>query len=1243
MNDSCKRPRGVPITPLVIAFLLILLGFVGSPPSAGAATTVRKCYCHNICNGTGGDQCTSSTGQQQGHQKSVNCHNCLVAVEAACNDDAANYDSCFSGANPPCENGVEDTFGKCNGCGNGIVDPGEKCDDGNNQDGDGCNENCQRECVGGCDDANPCTTDSCDGTTGLCQYAPNAGASCDDGNACTSGDLCQADATCSGTAVICTALDQCHGVGTCDPQTGLCSDPVKPDGSSCTDDSTCTNQDQCVNGICVPGVPISCDDANVCTDDSVCDSVSGCVHSNLDNGTPCSDQNACNGAETCQEGACSAGTPPNCDDGNPCTDDSCDANVAEEPCLHDPIDTGETTCGVGACERTIDNCIDGQPQSCIPGEPSEEICNQIDDDCDGVVDGPDLDSDGSTDICELCDDDPNKTELGICGCGVSDLDSDEDGTADCNDQCPSDSNKVAPGICGCGVSDVDSDEDGTADCNDQCPSDSNKVAPGICGCGVSDVDSDEDGTADCNDQCPIDFNKVAPGICGCGVSDLDSDEDGTADCNDQCPSDFNKVAPGICGCGVSDLDSDEDGTADCNDQCSSDPGSSDPAKIVPGVCGCGVPDTDSDGDGMADCVDQCAGDPNKTAPGICGCGVPDTDTDGDGTADCNEECPADSGKIVAGACGCNVPDLDSDGDGVADCLDECSTDPGKIVSGICGCGVPDTDMDEDGVPDCIDNCPIDFNPDQLDTNGDGVGDLCEIVEAGPAGAPAPAPPGTGVAGGRNCTLVPGVTKAGSSDLVSLGLLAAGIGLLAMIRRRRRPFLGLVRLSLVGLSVTFLLLPVGSVHALNVQLLRPSTGQVQGYQLFTSETLPRYHLAIGLNANLASHPLEQVPPGATSRAAGVVDRFVTTDFLVSYGILDRWTINLDMPVNIFHDIAPTTLVPTRDRGGGDAGDLYLNSKIQIFDANKTGSHLGMAIVPFVTIPTGRESIFFGDSSVTGGAVLVGDAQWKSNRFYVNVGSRFRRTETYANLTVKNEWLYGAGFERPLVKKWDLDVIAEVFGSTTLTGNFIKQDISSPLEGMLILRKKWLPNRQLVTQIGGGAGISNGYGATNYRVVAGVSYAWDLKKKTPSVEIIRTNKIHFEFGKARILPSSFPILDRIVAEIKSRPEIEGVRIEGHTDNRGMDAYNDALSDKRSAAVLKYLVHHGVSRGILTSAGKGEREPIAKNEINGRDHPAGRAENRRVEFYLSIRPGANLKVVNEGVAPTYIEGLNRYEGGI
>lgn len=440
---------------------------------------------------------------------------------------------------------------------------------------------------------------------------------------------------------------------------------------------------------------------------------------------------------------------------------------------------------------------------------------------------------------------------------------------------------------------------------------------------------------------------------------------------------------------------------------------------------------------------------------------------------------------------------------------------------------------------------------------------------------------------------------------------------------------------LGLSVVTALLIAVPAHALNVQLLRPSTGQTKGYQLFTSETLPKYNFAAGLNINLAHQPLEQVVAGTTTRVAGVVDDFVTADLLLSYGITNWLELNLDLPINLYHNIAPT-LIPSRDQGGGDVGDLMANLKIKIFDANETSTGLGLAIVPFITAPTGKQSIFFGDSSLTGGGILVGDAQWKSNRFYLNIGARARERETLGNLIVNEEMIYGLGFTRPIVKAWDFNIIVEAFGSTNFR-KFTTENISSPIEGLVVLQKKWLESRRLVTQIGGGAAITNGYGSPDYRVTAGISYAWDLtpehKPKPVREEVITTNKIHFAYDRYEIKPASYAVLDEIVSTIKNKPVVS-VRVEGHTDGNGSDAYNQRLSENRARSVREYLVRKGIPAEKISSVGMGESKPVADNATK-----EGRAQNRRVEFHLQLAEGAKVKVKESTQdSPTYLEGARQ-----
>ena len=182
-----------------------------------------------------------------------------------------------------------------------------------------------------------------------------------------------------------------------------------------------------------------------------------------------------------------------------------------------------------------------QRPSFLPDLAGEYIVQLI------VYDGyQNSDPDTVTITYDKCPDDPNKTDPGVCGCGVpdTDTDTDADGTPDCNDLCPNDATKTDPGACGCGVADTDTDGDGVPDCRDGCPNDPAKTEPGLCGCGVADTDADGDGTPDCLDGCPGDAAKTAPGICGCGVPDTDNDNDGTADCL-QVPPDPSTLAPAL--------------------------------------------------------------------------------------------------------------------------------------------------------------------------------------------------------------------------------------------------------------------------------------------------------------------------------------------------------------------------------------------------------------------------------------------------------------------------------------------------------------------------------------------------------------------------------------------------------------------------------------------------------------------------------------------------------------------------
>ena len=101
------------------------------------------------------------------------------------------------------------------------------------------------------------------------------------------------------------------------------------------------------------------------------------------------------------------------------------------------------------------------------------------------------------------------------------------------------------------------------------------------------------------------------------------------------------------------------------------------------------------------------------------------------------------------------------------------------------------------------------------------------------------------------------------------------------------------------------------------------------------------------------------------------------------------------------------------------------------------------------------------------------------------------------------------------------------------------------------------------------------------------------------------INFDFDAATLRPESTVVLEQVAGLLRDDPALR-ITIEGHTDDVGGAAYNDALSGKRANSVKDWLVAAGIDRARLEAVGKGAGSPVA---TNGND--VGRAQNRRVEL--------------------------------
>jgi outer membrane protein OmpA-like peptidoglycan-associated protein len=114
--------------------------------------------------------------------------------------------------------------------------------------------------------------------------------------------------------------------------------------------------------------------------------------------------------------------------------------------------------------------------------------------------------------------------------------------------------------------------------------------------------------------------------------------------------------------------------------------------------------------------------------------------------------------------------------------------------------------------------------------------------------------------------------------------------------------------------------------------------------------------------------------------------------------------------------------------------------------------------------------------------------------------------------------------------------------------------------------------------------------------------------------------FDFDKSDIRQDAAAALDEVAEIIREHPG-QPVRIEGHTDAKGSEAYNQRLSEDRARSVKEWLARgKGFDAAAFAVEGLGEATPAAPNVgPGGADDPEGRQKNRRVEIIIEKRSAA------------------------
>ena len=194
----------------------------------------------------------------------------------------------------------------------------------------------------------------------------------DDNNDCNGVSTCQSGVCQQTTApVVCTALDACHRAGICNTETGVCTEPIQDNETDCDDGNLCNGVDWCQGGVCEQNLPpVACTALDQCHVAGTCNTSTGlCDNPNQTDGTTCDDSDACTDPDTCTSGVCE-GTAVVCDDDDPCTADSC---VSPTGCTTNPVPDCIPCTTVDDCIPDDDGDLCNGTLTCLDND--DQVCN----------------------------------------------------------------------------------------------------------------------------------------------------------------------------------------------------------------------------------------------------------------------------------------------------------------------------------------------------------------------------------------------------------------------------------------------------------------------------------------------------------------------------------------------------------------------------------------------------------------------------------------------------------------------------------------------------------------------------------------------------------------------------------------------------------------------------------------------------------------------------------------------------
>jgi hypothetical protein len=285
--------------------------------------------------------------------------------------------------------------------------------------------------------------------------------------------------------------------------------------------------------------------------------------------------------------------------------------------------------------------------------------------------------------------------------------------------------------------------------------------------------------------------------------------------------------------------------------------------------------------------------------------------------------------------------------------------------------------------------------------------------------------------------------------------------------------------------------VSQDKSLDVQLFQPAIGPRNFLTVDGAEVARHKQAAFGLMLNYQDRPYVLSTKGAMPSSTNVVESQAVANLSAAVGLFDRLQLGLDLPFTavVRGDVVDLSGMPTGDKlDTSGLGDLRIELKALLATLGDD-DQVSFGAIGGITAPTGKETAYLGDKTVTGRIKAIGGWQSGPARAGVNLGLLLRETSYSFKTDLGDELLYGAAFSYEFPRH--LQAIAEVAGRSGLRefSKFYKDvnPIEFDLAARLGLSGMWS------LTAGGGAGLGNGIGAPRFRAFLGAMFTPDFRDR------------------------------------------------------------------------------------------------------------------------------------------------------